>query len=291
MRLLVLSDLHVEAAAYQPQPVDCDAVVLAGDIGNGVAAIRWAAQAFAGLPIIYVPGNHEFYGGAWQQTLAQMRDAACATGVHLLERDAKVLGSVRFLGCTLWTDFAVYERAGRGHQLSRQQAQQMSLPYMADYRAIAVLGHAQSDHPGATGAADTYRLLTPQDTADDHQRCRAWLAQQLAQPFDGATVVVTHHLPSWQSVSPLFAHAVTNAAFVSDCDDLVRQADVWIHGHTHVSRRYRLGDCLVVCNPRGYPRGPQVFENDEFDAGFVLDVTSRGEGARAGGAQLGEAGR
>ena len=101
------------------------------------------------------------------------------------------------------------------------------------------------------------------------------------------TVVVSHHLPSWRSVAPAFARSVSNAAFVSDLDDLVGRSTVWIHGHTHSSHRYAVGGATLVCNPRGYPRhlkpgtapsaaGPATdvteFENPTFDAGLIVDV-------------------
>jgi calcineurin-like phosphoesterase family protein len=78
------------------------------------------------------------------------------------------------------------------------------------------------------------------------------LARELASPFQGKTVVITHHAPSAGSVHERYARHPATPAFASSCDGLVAQADVWIHGHLHQACEYRLGKCLVASNPRGY---------------------------------------
>ena len=84
-------------------------------------------------------------------------------------------------------------------------------------------------------------------------------------------VVVTHHLPSWRSVHQRFAGGQLNRFFVHPLDDLVeeRKPAVWVHGYTHLSCDYRLGETRVICNPHGYA-GYQ--ENGEFRRGLVLDL-------------------
>jgi len=280
MRLRVLSDLHVEAAAFEPPRVEADLVVLAGDVHNGELAPRWARAACPVDEIVMVAGNHEFYGGEYEQTLARMRVAANDAGVHLLENEAAVFGRARVLGCTLWTDYRVFEAPGRAPSLPARAAMDANRTLLADYWAIRV----------ADGAGD--RLFAPEDSAALHARSRQWLRRELARPWDGPTVVVTHHLPSWRSVHPHFAAWVSNAGFASELDDLVGLADLWVHGHTHTTHGYRVGGAQVVCNPRGYPRaaraqapggepsrrslpplaqGP-VFENPGFDPGLIVEV-------------------
>jgi predicted phosphodiesterase len=61
MRIRVLSDLHLEFREWNPPKADADVVVLAGDIHVGVKGIEWARRSFPAIPIVYVPGNHEFY--------------------------------------------------------------------------------------------------------------------------------------------------------------------------------------------------------------------------------------
>lgn len=276
MRLTVLSDLHVEVAEFEPPAVDADLVVLAGDIHNGEASLHWARAAFPDRDILMVAGNHEFYDGEYADTLARMRAAARETGVRLLEEEAVEIGGVRFLGCTLWTDFRVFEATGREPSLPVQQAMEANRRLVADFFAIRV------------AEGDGLRAFTPEDSVRLHESSRRWLQRELARPSRCPTVVVTHHLPSWRSVHPAFARWVTNAAFASDLDPLVERADLWIHGHTHTTQRYRVGRAQVVCNPRGYPRyapprpgdgaDPEAparlagFENPQFDPELVVEI-------------------
>jgi predicted phosphodiesterase len=277
----VLSDLHVEVAAFEPAAFDADLVVLAGDIHNGAQAPHWARRAFPEHPILMVAGNHEFYDGELERVLDESRDAARLAQVHLLENEEATIDGVRFLGCTLWTDFRAFEQPGRTPRLPAEQAMRMCSGLIADYFAIRL----------ADGSVP--RPFTPHDAASLHARSRRWLESALARSHDGPTVVVTHHLPSWRSVHPEFEQWVSNAGFVSHLDTLVERADVWIHGHTHTSHRYRIGRAEVVCNPRGYPRhgGPPPaapgavaapasrqpigFENPAFDPSLVVDLRGR----------------
>ena len=111
MKLLVLSDLHIEVSAFAPDPevVDAaDVVVLAGDIHNGAQAAVWARQTFADKPVVLVSGNHELYDGHWERTLNDIREAALRQQVHFLENDSITIDGVQFLGTALWTDFAFF---------------------------------------------------------------------------------------------------------------------------------------------------------------------------------------
>jgi Icc-related predicted phosphoesterase len=102
----------------------------------------------------------------------------------------------------------------------------------------------------------------------------------LAKPFDGDTVVITHHAPSERSVHPRFQGDPLTGAFVTDLPDLLEQAHVWIHGHHHNSSDYVERGCRVVCNPSGYPLGlnsirhadEMHFENTQFDGRLTIDL-------------------
>jgi hypothetical protein len=116
------------------------------------------------------------------------------------------------------------------------------------------------------------RLYRPTDSRLWHQQSRAWLRAALQQPALGPRVVVTHHLPSWQSVAPRYQSAISNPAFASDLDDLFAPVDLWVHGHTHVSVDYQIDRCRVLCNPRGYARPNGAFENPQFDPECVVEL-------------------
>jgi predicted phosphodiesterase len=262
MKLRILSDIHLEHDTPGPIP-DCDAdlVILAGDIGNGRAGIDWSARAFPG-PIVYVPGNHEYYESSFDVVNAQMAEAAAQhPDVTLLNDGVAVFADhggapVRVIGTTWWSDYALFGAS------RREDAMQACAGAMVDHRLI------QQD----LGAGQT-RLFTPADALARHKSATAWLERQLAEPFDGKTVVVTHHAPDLGSLDPRFAHDLVSSGFISRRPDLVAQADLWIHGHTHTGFDYRLGAARVVCNPRGYVRRKlPVPENAQFDWCYVVEI-------------------
>ncbi|HYA76650.1 MAG TPA: metallophosphoesterase [Burkholderiaceae bacterium] len=253
MRIRVLSDLHLEFASLEPTPVDCDAVVLAGDIHTGAQGFTWAHNAFGDRPIVYVPGNHEYYGYDWELIPAQLEVAARTHAVRLLDRGECVIDDVRFVGCTLWTDFGLFGEARRAQAMAAAEAS------LFDYRHIR---------------AGT-RALRAEDTRLRHQTERAWLEERLREAPQGrwrTTVVVTHMAPSWRSTAERFRDSITSAGFCSHLDELVERAPLWIHGHTHDSFDYRLGESRVVCNPRGYPHRSRSSENPQFDEQLIVTV-------------------
>ncbi len=249
MRIHILSDLHNELSPFTPVPVAADVVVLAGDIDVGVHGIEWARRAFEG-PVLYVPGNHEYYGGALDKTLEQMRKAADER-VQVLDFDEVVLGGVRFLGVTGWTDYRATGEEGAARQVAQQR--------VSDFRQIR----------GAHGE----RAPKPEDFAALAGRAHDWLREALARPFAGPTVVISHHAPSQRSIAG-HPHAGTplDAAFVNAWDELMGEGlDLWIHGHTHYAVDYRLAGTRVISNPRGYA-GEQI----AFDPRCVVTLEEAG---------------
>ena len=231
MKLHILSDLHTEFAGFEPPATEVDVVVLAGDIGVGLAGIDWAARQFRTLPVIYVPGNHEYYHHDIGIT-DQLRCAAPAN-IHVLDNDSHEINGVRFLGTTLWTDFSLY---GEGEAwFSRQKAKRS----IDDFTAIRNEG----------------RRFTPDDSVQLHEVSRAWLIGELGKGFEGKTVIVTHHLPATPSIASRYRNDPLNPAFASRLEDVIEtyRPDLWIHGHTHVACDYEIYGTRVVCNPRGYP--------------------------------------
>ena len=253
MKLNILSDLHLGQGAMAAPRNDADVVVLAGDIARPEQAIAWAAGL--GKPVLYVPGNHEFYGASVAGTLARLKALCAGTPVRVLDDEQAVVGGVRFLGSTLWTDFLLF-----GDGEVRTAATEEALRFMRDYSRIW-LDDALT------------QLFTPLDSACLFRRHSAWLAHALAQPHPGPTVVITHHAPSPASIHPRFAGSLLNACFVSNAGHLADGGRVrlWIHGHTHDSFDYRLNGTRVLCNPRGYARDG-VNENAAFDPDLVVDV-------------------
>jgi YfiH family protein len=131
MKLHILSDLHLGQGALTLPRTDADLVVLAGDIARPPEAVAWASQL--GKPVLYVLGNHEFYGGSIASTAARFKALSARTNVRLLDDESVVIGNVRFLGSTLWTDFLLF---GEGEQ--REAAIADAVRYMRDYSRIGI---------------------------------------------------------------------------------------------------------------------------------------------------------
>jgi predicted phosphohydrolase len=262
MRIQLASDLHLELLERRwplerlVAPVrQADILVLAGDIHRGVRAIELFSDW--PVPVLYLAGNHEYYGHLWEQLRIDLRRRARNTVVHFLDNDVVEIGAVRFLGSTLWADYRV-----TGHS-------------QAD--AMEAAEHAVLDHQQILTRSGPWRAA---QALDDHLQCRQWLRGELERGYDGRTVVITHHAPHPASIHPRFAGNPVNGAFVSDLTDLVGQADVWLHGHVHDSFDYRVGPCRVVSNPRGYAYNRRqatrpedlVFENPAFRPDCVIDI-------------------
>ncbi|WJF91299.1 metallophosphoesterase [Paraburkholderia bonniea] len=271
MKIRVLSDLHLEHQMPDAIPyAQADLVVLAGDIHNHAEGLRWAAATFGdAAPVVYVPGNHEYYEGELGALEGAMQDAARSIGhVHFLNNAVLLdpAGRWRVLGTTLWTDFALYG----ADDASRDAAMAAAQRVMLDYRGLIQLtwptGGEATGKAHALAGASSPRDLTPADTLALHQHARAWLEHQLAQPFAGHTIVVTHHAPHRQSLAPRFADDLASAGFVNDLPTLVRSpVALWVHGHTHTAFDYWVEGTRVVCNPRGYRhRRTGEMENPEF---------------------------
>ena len=325
LRLQILSDLHLDVWDYDPVVApNIDTIVVAGDVReDAVRAVRWLDEAYgaAGVPIVYVLGNHEPYGYVHGAMLDAARAAAAGTCVHLLENDETVLtiggvpsvpgmrgdGGVRLrvLGATLWTDLAV------DGPKARERALRFGGRMVNDYVYIRTRTDAEDDRtggqaggdargggtrgdnapddaaPGRDASASTsdnapVRRLVPANTLRWHETSRAWLTGQLAERLQethhGPTLVVTHHAPHPNSLDRAFDGDGTHAFFASDLSAMIeeRGPDVWVHGHVHQHRDYRVGRTRIVCNPRGYPG-----EKSGFDPGLVIEIPADGSESEA----------
>lgn len=275
LKILVLSDLHLEFAPFQPDPAAVDAadvVVLAGDICNGAKAIAWARQAFAGKPVVYVAGNHEFYRFHWTKLLDELRGQAALHGVHFLENDAVTIEGIRFLGATLWTDFELFGPDNRAMAM-RESAKRMNDFHLIKARPLPV------ERTIVRPDGSPWKL-SPAHTLKRHRETLDWLRAELARGEPDKTVVVTHHLPSARSVAPRYAQDMLSAIYASNvAPDILLGAALWIHGHAHTSFDYRIEgperSVRVLCNPRGYWLGrlaPGSFENPDFDPGLMVEI-------------------
>ena len=253
MKLTLLSDLHLSMQSMTHPRTDADVVVLAGDLWRPAGAIEWARQF--DKPTLFVAGNHEFYGSDLVTTMKQLRELAGGTSVRVLEREEWHHDGVRFLGCTLWSDYRLYASPAQ-----RDAVLQRVVEEIHDFTRVRI-------------APDFVDRFTPAVSQMLFDSSVAWLESKFAQPHAGPTVVVTHFAPSRGSIAVQFAGSPLNACFVSDLEPRILQWQprLWLHGHTHDSFDYRIGKTRVIANPRGYARGGEV-ENKAFDPQLVIEL-------------------
>ena len=266
MNIQLLSDLHLESHphfAAQPAP-GADLLVLAGDIGSyqndsllgslGIADFGLArfsplpvSQGGAAwpTPVLFIPGNHEYDGLDFDATHARLQETCERLGLVWLERQSVTLDGVRFVGCTLWTDF---DALSSGQALTRAVTlpEQLKAREKAFRAANFYLKKNHAFRDGAPMLADAVR--------EEGLKSQAWLRQTLATPYDGPTVVITHFAPSLRSADPRYGLVPGTAGFCNALDDLFLAAQLWLHGHLHCPADYVAHGCRVVANPLGYAR-------------------------------------
>ncbi len=267
MKINLLSDLHLEFMPMQHVvPVEADVVIMAGDIHPGVRGIIWAYENI-GIPTVMVAGNHEFYGKRilqkhypkMQAKTDEMNKLAGDVRYHFLQDKTIVIDGVRFIGTTLWTDFNL----NNNQPMDMMYAQQV----MNDYYEIH-----QADDKIPQG-----KKLSPHTVLTEHHIARHFIRSELEKPFDGKTVVVTHHGPTELSIDSDFKAERSNAFYVSRLENLIFEFEpvLWVHGHVHRSVNYKIGDTRIITNPRGYPVGfgpMHQMENENFDPDILIEI-------------------
>lgn len=252
MKIGILSDLFVDELGPLPAPSEQpDVLVLAGNIAQGTRGLEWAALTYH-CPIIYVCGNYSYRDRDIDTLDAELRERAWGTHVHMLQNDSLVLRGVRFVGCTLWSDFDLYGDPATAMQLAEEGT--------LDYYRIR-------DRAG--------RRIKPAATVARHQRDVKYLEGVLSTPYDdGHTIVITHHAPSSRSIPPRYRDDRLMACYASNLDRLVEQgsATLWIHGGEHDAADYTLGSTRVLANPRGYPTEDRLREVAPFRRDYYVEV-------------------
>lgn len=274
VRLWVLSDLHLELTrGWDLLEGDArprfDVLVIAGDlIPHAERGVRWLCERVADRPVIYVAGNHEFYGTDVDRTIEKARAAAAGTNIHVLQHDSIRIGDVTFAGATTWTDFDLF---GDPHR-----AMVVAAARMNDFRKIRIGRYVERFRPSHALAR--------------HLQARAFLELEMRKPRPGKLVVISHHAPhpgaALAPSHPSRPDDLLIAAYRSDLTALMRPsandghgalkpADLWIYGHTHESEDTVIGATRVVSNAKGYgPWPPQrrAWDNRSFDPNLIIEI-------------------
>lgn len=237
MRAWIMSDLHIDSgdvAAFSPHP-EVDVIIMAGDLCDGDHdPLPWLLSTFTNSErerMIFVPGNHEAYGLGIQALPAFLRRLRDEAGIVTLSRQTAEIGGKRFVGCTQWSDLAQFAEVGVG-----------DLVHIPDF----------------SGAM--WRSI--------HADERAWLEQTVR----AGDIVVTHHAPSYEGLAVDMQHELRllaqSSAYYADFHQLIARANpaLWVHGHTHVTRRYSVAGVPIATNGRGRGSAHGYVED------FVVDL-------------------
>lgn len=210
--------------------------------------------------VLYVAGNHEHYGGKFDQTIGILREQLADCNVQILERDAVEIADTLFVGTTLWTDLGL-----------SPMVEMVVKDSMNDYRSIT-----KKEFWGAQTTQVNFRKLRPEDTVREFFKDRDYIDLIAKNNPDRNIVVLTHHAPSHLSIDPMYdndRNREMNRAYYSDLDQLILDREnikFWIHGHTHSDHDYMIGNCRVICHPRGYYGYESIATN--YDPTFGFDV-------------------
>lgn len=250
MKVQYASDLHLEMSKMPHFEVlpEADLLVFAGDIHSKPLSLQKfllkIRRQHEKLPIVVVPGNHEYYGQVFQKVQLEYA-AVCEEigGVHYLDNGYLEMGHYRIIGSTLYSDLA--------HPLDAIAAKQG----ITDFRVVKI-----EDDGGV------HPLSTSFWTAQ-HLRAREFIGEALSTQPVATTIVVTHFVPSRSLVLEQFRGDRTNAAFLTDMDVAMEKYKpaLWIYGHDH--RAFidtTIHQTRIVCNQRGY-----YFEKNGYQPRFV----------------------
>lgn len=248
MKIQILSDIHLELEPFEFVRTSADVIVIAGDLHVGLKGIRWIQNQNFQCPVIYVPGNHEFYGHTYQKLIRKMISESAGTNIYFLSKSKVELDGVAFHGTTLWTDF----RLLGAPEVAGAYCQQR----MNDYRYIR--------------REPTYSKMRSIDIFALHHEELDWLDSSLANSPCDRNIVISHHAPTAFSLPENERTQLISSAYASQLDDLIlkHSPNCWFHGHIHRSLDYCIDRTRIVCNARGH----QARLNDTFDPQLIIAI-------------------
>lgn len=279
LRIQYLSDLHVRAPDQLAiTDAGADVLVVAGDVANTWEGLRWIVEATTASHLVFVAGNHDPLGEDHHEYRRKIRliEAEDPVRIHVLENDVLELGGLVITGCTLWSDF-------RLAQISVDRALRQADEFMIEYQRVVDHAAWHGPRPVKTGQTCRPPTLSAATTRGWHLASRDWLDRTLRAYAGWQRLVVTHHAPHPDSVTPregdrphswsdfAFDHWAPGA-YASDCSELLAHAEVWIHGHTHRVEDYAVGGCRVLSNPARDEVDFDPARSIELPAGAITDV-------------------
>jgi DNA repair exonuclease SbcCD nuclease subunit len=274
MKGSVASDLHLEHHALADLPGG-DLLLLSGDVW-AVAPMRPKAQDADSRAwrkrytkfcqeelikykhVLLIMGNHEHYGGIFEDTADILRTFLSAHAPHaiLLDNETTEVDGVVFIGTTLWAPYGF----GTWQHIAIQKG-------MNDFHCIRTMERLDEYPTPSRG-----RTLVVPDIYKQYVNAKLFLEDALRLNQGKPTVVMTHHAPSHLCL--VEQSREFNDAYASNQHNLLDSFDIamWTYGHTHDNKRVRVNHTLIVSNQRGYfgfERRANYFDITEAD--FTLE--------------------
>lgn len=239
VRVQIISDTHTEFSHGYPQCMDylksdAEVLVVAGDLTTWrylEENVLYLSDIFP--EVVYVTRNHEYYHSNFQHVEMILRDLnAKIDNFNWLESERVVINGVGFAGATLWFP-----------------EDPANLPHRRRLCDFSLISNFEPD---------VYHR---------HDKAVRFFENEVQE----GDVVVTHHMPSYKSVPPMFEKSALNPFFATKLDWLVKKikAKLWVHGHTHTPCRYTIGKTQVIANPHGYADVPR---DHLFKEKLIIDV-------------------
>lgn len=265
-KFALVSDLHGVLPVFGPDTKDT-VLLLPGDLHETAKGLQYRGMidtlCSAFRAVILVPGNHEYYGSNIESTHRKLSEMdAEIPNFHFLQSNSVQIDDVLCIGSTLWTSM------DNNNPMTKFDAGRM----MNDYRYI------RTGPPGHGWK----RKLNVEDTMMFHKQGSDYITKTINANTVDSTVsteytpskvlVLSHHAPSFMSVSPEYRSSSLNGAYCSDLDQMILdlKPDVWVHGHVHTSHDYQIDGTRVLCNPQGYELKTGDFENKAFNKDFTF---------------------
>jgi DNA repair exonuclease SbcCD nuclease subunit len=232
---------------YNPLKIDvnplADLLILAGDIFNfSMPSIELSNIKYLfndiNIPILYVAGNHEYYGSKISQFNKQIKTILTKDNHYFLDNKSVVINGIKFIGSTLWSNFDGASNYNDFAQLVKQNINDFY--YIKDF--------------------------TPYRCKKLNLEARKFLEDELTIGNE-PKFVITHFVPTFSAVHPKFAASSLNPYFICNCDTLIQKSNWWVFGHTHSSFNYNHLGCHMICNPHGYGQ-----ENKDFAYNNLIEI-------------------
>lgn len=252
MKIQLLSDLHNEFLEEPVTTTGADVVVLAGDIHKGDKVIDWIKRNIPNKPVIYVLGNHCLWRGVIPKAYAQRKQEALGSNIHVLEKECMTIDGVNFLGTTLWSSYDLFGNP----RIAGSYCQDI----LRDHKKIRRL-------PG-------YSKLRTLDKSIEHLRSIEWLGKKLDNLKGQKNIVISHHAPSIRSIDDEDKDDLLSADYASKLEGFIKKHEIkcWMHGHTHHSSDYMIGNTRVICNPKGYAGRSGDGLNSDFKPNLIIEI-------------------